>query len=194
MLTRNPLVVPQDKLLFVGTTEKIAKLAPLKGLEPPNYLTNLYPGVFCRDCGDMKWGIISVDTSVLFPDMMSPFKSSARNKRKWKLSLDKYHVCIYHGRIPAAAIVKVMTYNPKSNDFITKTILEQNPEKKDNYEKNLTILKWLNGEDMNLEDIYPDKINYKIISDIGEKIVNRTGLDVYYIKNTEQKRSQRLRT
>jgi hypothetical protein len=57
--------------LYCGTSERIAKLAPVVGLNPTNkpvYLTNVYPGLFAffaTTNDHERFGILEIDTSQL---------------------------------------------------------------------------------------------------------------------------------
>jgi hypothetical protein len=57
--------------LYCGTTEKVAKLAPVVGINParePVYLSDVYPGLlafFASTQGNDRFGIIEVETSFL---------------------------------------------------------------------------------------------------------------------------------
>ncbi len=64
--------------LYVGTTERIAKLAPVVGLNPAGnavYLTDVYPGVlaFFASTGDSeRLGILEINTTDFDPDNFLP--------------------------------------------------------------------------------------------------------------------------
>ena len=203
--------MPQDrkKILFVGANEQIAKLAPTKGLEPPVFLTDIYPGFFClQSHNGSKCGIISVNQEVLIPDMFAPFHFYIKSKDKdevlknikdyktrWKKSLQECGVCIYTGPIQSFAIEKIVTYSPTANDYLTKFITEQpNPcevsakDHKYNYNSNLAIARWLNGEDIKAEDILDKKLNHKTFCELSDKLANRSGLDLYYQRSEKEKR------
>ena len=57
--------------LYFGTTERIAKLAPVVGINPTSesvYLSNVYPGLFAffaSTNGSDRFGIIEVETTFL---------------------------------------------------------------------------------------------------------------------------------
>jgi len=205
-------VSPQDKkTLFVGTSEQIAKLAPTKGLDPQVFLTDVYPGFFClQNCNGCKWGIVSINQDSLLKDMFAPFHFYIKSKDKskdeilqniheyktrWKKSLQDCGVCIYTAPIPPQAVEKVITYSPTANNYLTKFISDQaNPcevspkTHKYDYKSNLTIAKWLNGEDIKVEDVLDNKINHKTFVELSEKIANRSGLDLYYQKSEKDKK------
>jgi len=144
--------VQQGKELYVGTTEQAAKLAPIKGLEPPVILTDSYPGFFCKQkcLPGERWGIISVSLKKLNEEMFAPspafiekFTKKRRGKledriqaildkihtykTKWQKSLNGCGVCLYLANVPPAAIQKVMIYNPdgrEANSAINKIVGE----------------------------------------------------------------------
>lgn len=194
-------VLPQDKL-YVGTSEYIAKLAPVKGLNPMVFLTDVYSGFFCREeCKTSnKWGIISVSLNKLSIDMLAPspaYLKTLKNphKYKWQKSLQETGVCVYTAPIPPFAIERVMIFqNNGSNETINQFIDElPNPynispnEHKSLYKKSLGVAKWLNGEQVECSDMM-NGVNGKILAEIEDKLHNRFGLDLYYIRNEERVR------
>src|SRR5438128_1783209 len=82
----------EPSLLYCGTSERIAKLAPRVGLNPtqePVYLSNVYPGVFAFFAStndNDRFGIVEVDTSVLDPTNFLPaewfLEQTSRQKSK----------------------------------------------------------------------------------------------------------------
>jgi len=131
----------QDRFLFVGTNEQIAKSAPNKGLPPFTVLTDVYTGFFCKQNSgiDEKWGIISISLNELRNDMFAPYigyldkfmknkdvplverhqkllDNINKYKSKWNKSLEEAGVCLYLTKIPPAAIKKVMIYTPSGRD------------------------------------------------------------------------------
>ena len=64
--------------LYCGTTERIAKLAPVAGLNPssdPVYLTDVYPGLFAfmaSTSDEERFGIVEVDVAFLDPANFLP--------------------------------------------------------------------------------------------------------------------------
>jgi len=129
----------RKKFLYVGTTETIAKSAPVKGIEPPVVLSDVYPGYFAfwASTCHQRWGILEVDIENLMPDHLAPFngyteKRSRRKKlteeeinqrrdlhlekaweqrNKWQESLEACGVVLYFMQIPPHAINKVTTYD-----------------------------------------------------------------------------------
>jgi hypothetical protein len=180
----------QDKFLFIGTDEQTAKSAPVKGVNLPIFLTDVYPTYFCpRDVE--RWGIISVNLKYL--GMPNPYPHNA--KYKWQKSLETCGLCTYHHLIPPTAIEKVMIYTPygkHSNDLITELLLAQPDPRhlttkahKSKYENNLCLTKWLNGEEVTA-DSFESCFTYK--ESVKDKIHNKSGLDIYYIRAEEKKR------
>ena len=98
--------------LYCGTTERIAKLAPVHGLNPqhkPVYLTDVYPGLlafYASTNDEERFGIVEVDLTHLDPTNFLPCewyleaisrqkkaKSSREHHRQleaFKKNLDKY--------------------------------------------------------------------------------------------------------
>ena len=193
----NSKSVQQDsEILYVGTNEQIAKLAPIKGLKAPVILTDVYSGFFCRKNNDLKWGIISIIVDKLCDGMFAPFHFKSDKKINWQKSLKDHGACLYNRDIPQSAILKVTIYNPVGNEaniIINKLIEEQNPQEnhKLNYKRNLGITKWLNGEDVDYEEIYNGETSYKLINEMGEKLRNKSGLDVFYFKPEEKVRKSK---
>jgi hypothetical protein len=97
--------------LYCGTTERVAKLAPVLGINPsrePVYLSDVYPGLlafFASTQGNDRFGIIEVETSFLdstnflpcewFLDQISRQKvkttrEHTRRLESFKKNLEKY--------------------------------------------------------------------------------------------------------
>jgi len=209
--------VQQDRILYIGTNEQTAKLAPLKGLEPPIFLTDVYPGFFCKQScqNEEKWGIISVSLNNLHTDMIAPspkyvekyiktkhksitdiLTNIANYKSKWQKSLEGCGVCVYLGTIQPSAIRKVMIYssNGKDTNTVVNQLVNEQPEPhsispaehKALYHKSLGISRWFNGEEIRCNDIFNGETNLKLLSELEDKLANRFGLDVYYIKAEEK--------
>jgi hypothetical protein len=78
--------------LYCGTTERIAKLAPVVGVNPSNeavYLSDVYPGLFAffaSTNGNDRFGIIEIETSFLDSSNFLPcewyLEQAARQKAK----------------------------------------------------------------------------------------------------------------
>lgn len=157
MKTKNINGVLQDKkLLYIGTSEQVAKLAPNKGLEPPVFLTDVYPGFFCKQsckAEDRRWGIISVNLDQLCIEMLAPspmfVEKNTKNKKepleerlkkirdnisvyknKWQKSLNDCGVCLYLSHIPPKAIQKIMIYSAVGKDANTaiNKLVDELPE------------------------------------------------------------------
>lgn len=185
----------QQVKLFIGTNEQTAKLAPVKGLEPPIFLTDVYPAFFCKqNCTNgERWGILSVYINDLHTSNLAPspnyIKKSNKNKStdeilknigyyksKWQKSLDTCGVCVYTLPIPPEAIRKIMIYsdkgrdtNPAINQLVSElpTPHEISPsEHKTLYRKSLSISRWFDGENISCEDIFNGKTNVKLISEL----------------------------
>jgi hypothetical protein len=98
--------------LYCGTTERIAKLAPVVGVNPTNepvYLSDVYPGLFAffaSTNGNDRFGIIEIETSFLDSSNFLPcewyLEQSARPKAKtardqhrrlesYRRALEKHH-------------------------------------------------------------------------------------------------------
>lgn len=200
------LAVPAK--LYVGVTEEIAKVAPTKGLSPVSFLTNIYPGHFCLKY--RKWGIVTVKTNMLCPDMFGPFHlyvdkhSKSRNKDvearqkkildnilkykdRWQQSLSSCGICTYAGNVPAYAIAKVTIFDSAQNSLIKSLVemqvspFEISPQDhKALYHKNLGITRWLAGEMVTPQTLYPEQGDFKKLCEIGEKILDRESLEVFY--------------
>lgn len=209
--------VPQAKTLYVGTNEQVAKLAPVSGLEPPIYLTDVYPGFFCKQLAkDGRWGIISVDVNALYQEMLAPSPeylnkhkknkvtakdlARLRTRTTWQKSIDNCGVCVYTSRIPPNAIQKVMIYSPVGRDTNTaiNQLVSELPEPhsitpsehKALRQKSLGILRWFAGEAVRCDDIFNGQTNLKLINEIDDKLINRAALDVYYIRQEEKERKR----
>jgi hypothetical protein len=90
--------------LYCGTTERIAKLAPVHGLNPnhdPVYLTDVYPGLlaFYASTNDQeRFGIVEVDISHLDPANFMPCewyldaitRQKAKSNREHNRRLDSF--------------------------------------------------------------------------------------------------------
>jgi hypothetical protein len=129
-----------SKVLYFGTTEKVAKEAPVKGIEPPVVLSDVYPGFFAFWASmdsNQRWGIVEVDVENLMPDSIAPFHgyieklgrrkqltteqilerrdkylaSVVTQKEKWKKSLDCCGVVLYLLKVPPHAVTKVTTFD-----------------------------------------------------------------------------------
>ncbi len=95
----------KDKaVLYCGTTERIAKLAPVAGINPAHdrvYLSDVYPGVlafFASTSDSDRFGVIEVDTTKLeganfFPAewyLEQSSRQKAKNSREQNKRLDAY--------------------------------------------------------------------------------------------------------
>jgi hypothetical protein len=146
-----PLTDDKKNYLYVGTTELMAKEAPLKGINPPIILTDVYPGYFAffNSNSDQKWGIIEIDMDFLHDENLAPFhgyleklgrhKSCkktdiwkrrekylgeiSKHKGKWRKSLSDCGACLYLSRISPYAINKVSIYSPF--EAVEKTITKE---------------------------------------------------------------------
>lgn len=185
---------PLDKTLFIGTDEQTAKSAPVKGISPPNLLTDVYPTFSCpRDVE--KWGIIAINLKYL---TVTPTPYPLNSKIKWQKSLETCGLCNFTANIPPNAIEKIMIYTPygkMGNTLITELLLGQlDPRKvtpkehKSNYEKNLCLTKWLHGEEVLVEDFEPCFSDFKVLDTFRDKIHNKSGLDIYYIRAEDKKK------
>ncbi len=214
--------MPLAKVLFIGTNEQKAKVAPLKGLEPPIFLTDVYPAFFCKqDCTNgERWGILSVCLTDLYADKLAPSPSYIkkytktnktaeqilneieRYKSKWEKSLSGCGVCVYNLPIPPKAIQRIMIYScagRETNATINRLINEL-PEPhsvspathKALYHKSLGLSRWFNGEEVRCEDIYNGETNIKLVNELDGSLTNRLGLDMYYLKSEEKKRGKKI--
>lgn len=200
-----------DRILFVGTNEQVAKSAPNKGLPSLTVLTDVYTGLFCKNSckKEEKWGIIAVNLNDLNTDMLAPsleyldkftknklvsvserheklLHNINKHKYKWEKSLKETGMCLYLPNIPSSAIKKVMIYNPNGKDgnvIINEHIYNVSNHKID-YKKNLGFARWLNGENVNGDDVFGDSNN----TELENKLAHRYGLDVYYMKPVEKGR------
>jgi hypothetical protein len=182
----------QDRLLYIGTDEQTAKCAPNYGVNPPVFLTDVYPTFFCpRDAE--RWGIVCVNLKYL--DSPDPFPNS---KIKWQKSLEMCGLCTFPGIIPACAVEKVIIYTPHgkhSNTLITELLLSQRDprrltakEHKLSYEKNLCLIKWLSGEALSPEEFSPCFSDCKVLDTFRDKIHNKSSLEIYYTKTEDRKK------
>jgi hypothetical protein len=99
-----PKLLKELARLYCGTTERVAKLAPVAGLNPssaPVYLSDVYPGYFAllaSTSDQERFGIIEVDLTVLDPANLLPSESyldqisrhKARNSREHHKKLEMY--------------------------------------------------------------------------------------------------------
>lgn len=200
MKLKNGSSVQQDNILYVGVSEQIAKMSPTKGLQPPVILTNVYAPFLClknlKDEPAGRWGIISVRLDKLSREMLTPcqayMKKYKKDNKGWEKSLQLYGTCIYPVEIKPYAIERVMIYDPigrDSNKIINDLVSKQNPNKdhKANYVKNLAITKWLNGEEINCDDLC-ENMTQKAKVEIEEMLYQRSALDVYYIRPEDKVR------
>ena len=197
-INQKDLNAQQDKKLYIGTNEQTAKLSPAKGLIAPIFLTDVYPGFFCKETckNNERWGIISVSLDKLRLDMFAPSLAFKKTKT-WEKSLTEHGVCVYLSQIPPNAIQKVMIYNPsgKHTNIVINQLVNESPNPtsltssvhKINYTKSLGISRWLNGEEIKCVDIFNGDNNVKLI-EYEDELANRFGLDVYYIKPEEKGR------
>src|SRR5260370_39222556 len=98
--------------LYCGTTERVAKLAPIVGVNPSNdpvYLSDVYPGLFAffaSTNGNDRFGIIEIETTLLdksnflpcewFLEQYEPQKAKNAREQHRRLEsshqvLEKYH-------------------------------------------------------------------------------------------------------
>lgn len=83
--------------LYCGTTERVAKLAPVVGLNParkPVYLSDVYPGVFAffASTNDKeRFGILEIDMTVLDPSNFWPCEMFLDQTSRQKVKTSKEH-------------------------------------------------------------------------------------------------------
>ena len=205
------LKIPKMMGVYVGMGAMNAKMASNLGLEPPVILTDVYAGYFASKHDN--WGIIEIDTSLLFPDSFAPFhgyieKSKRRGKKagnrqkyldkiaeykkEWKKSLADCGVYLYLAHIPPNAISRIATFKPDTNDFIRKKATNVNPweitaeEHKNNYWMNYCVATWLACSPLDPE-IEKSKEYVKMLGDFQD----RSGLELYHFQ-TERERNKGL--
>lgn len=167
--------------LYHGTTEMLAKMAPVAGLKPysvphnenePAFssekegtitLTNVYGAYQAFMSSDPKrgerWAIMEINLTRLRTDNLSAHelaKGAGKTKgNTWHRSLESVGLCVYKGQIPAKAISKVWIYNPASNWMITRSVLRiaLGPAHYSADQKQLAIInRWLTGEFVTLDE------------------------------------------
>jgi hypothetical protein len=183
--------VSGKKILYIGTSEEIAKVAPVKGLEPPIFLTNTYAGYFANKSKSTRWGLIEIDIEALFIDCFAPFNEKIP-KKQWKKSLQDTGVCLYTGKIPTYAIQKVVIYTP-TNKFVNQRVDKVNPCKgwsrkhKENYRQNSCLSRWLLGEHVTARQWHDSNVDYNSMAVIEGNLYDRTGLFLFYVKSEKDK-------
>jgi len=90
--------IPKDKLpLYCGTTERVAKLAPVVGLNPSNqpvYLSNIYPGLlafFASTKDNDRFGILEIAYSFLDTANFLPCEWYLEQTSRQKVKAIKEH-------------------------------------------------------------------------------------------------------
>jgi hypothetical protein len=112
-------------------------------------------------------------------------------REQWRDSLDKTGVCMYILQIPTHAITKVTIYTAHgrdSNQYINQQIASVNPfsqeekQHEENVKKHIALTKWLACEPFELQDLSNTKLEGLEIDLLREKIYNRAGLDMFFMK------------
>jgi hypothetical protein len=182
--------------LYHGTNEKIAKMAPSRGIHSnePIALTGVY-GIYqaFMSAGPReRWAIVEIaqdrlQEANLFPALdLLPDRLKEEKGRTWKQSLETVGFCLYNGAIPAAAVRKLWIYNPQSNWLITSCVLqiELGPEHYDKDLKRLSIInRWLTGEYVGIEQWLAEQegsFSREQIEEMGARWSDRSGLDLFY--------------
>lgn len=167
--------------LYHGTTEMLAKMAPVTGLKPysvshnenePAFssekegtitLTNVYGAYQAFMSSDPKrgerWAIMEIHLNRLRTDNLSAHELSRAGVKgrgnTWLRSTETVGLCVHKGPIPAKAISKVWIYNPASNWMITRSVLRiaLGPAHYAADHKQLAIInRWLTGEFVTLDE------------------------------------------
>jgi hypothetical protein len=166
--------------LYHGTTELIAKSAPVKGIEPYDVvgrktgepvfasksqgfvaLTTLYGAyqAFTACNSDDRWAIVEVNTAGMSAGRFTPYGDPMNHMpsryRTWRKSLEQTGLCAYRGPIPPRAISRIWIYLPRSNWLVTRTVLHMSlgAEQFAATQKSLEVIHhWLTGEPVTLEE------------------------------------------
>ena len=147
--------------LYFGTSERLAKLSPVIGIQPgppqlhrqrglirprPNrtkdalFLTTFYGAYFalCNSGPDERWGIVEIEAAALDRKALSPDEDLLRqlhlagNVSRWQDGLTVCGTCVYRSPVSPALITRVAIYDPASNDFITREVRQGIPGPADN--------------------------------------------------------------
>jgi hypothetical protein len=182
-------------------------------------LTSVYPGLLAFDAVNLKekWGVVEIDPYYLEQNMLAPherfllekakvkqgseedyfadlvkLRTEATKKRKqWRNSIENLGLCLYTKQIPLQAITKVTVYDPASNWFMTKAMINCNlSDHKFNFKRHQMLTRWLIGEHITGSQwMGPafDKMPFSEQSKITSILQNKNGLDIYYFGNGNNK-------
>jgi len=198
--------MPTEIKLYHGTTEKVAKIAPMNGIKPyavphnahepvfsdPDsatiHLTNVYPALQAFSACQRweRWGIVEV----LWEKMAGKLEPDTRcwggrgKAPDWQWSLDQIGMCVCD-EIPAKAIGKVWIFHPQSNWFITREILSValTPEAhRQNLPRMTLLTNWLTGSLVSIDDWLGEekkRFNREEVDKMSGLLSERSGLDLY---------------
>lgn len=151
---------------YIGTTEKIAKESPIKGIKDV-ILSDVYAPYFSYLQKETNWAIIELNIDIETLKLL-PFIGNNLQK-----SLKNCGTCAYKGFLNPDKISKIVIYNKNTNPFITNWVIKSfdKTKHKVNYQKNYLISQWFWG--------------YKLEDDLWEGCCecfrNRDGLELFYV-------------
>jgi hypothetical protein len=194
--------------LYHGTVEAIAKRSPVHGLKPytiarhpdePRFsseeegyivLTSAYAAYQAFTVADPekdeRWALVEVRPDKLRRQNLGAYGRLRKGGAGWRQSLERTGLCVHQGAIPAAAIGKVWTYNPRSNWMITSTVLQMDLGVKRftaDRAKLQVVTRWLTGEFVTVEEWLAEQkgqFGQEQLEEMGEVWHDRTGLDLFY--------------
>lgn len=186
------------KLLYHGTTERVAKVAPMSGVKPyalshqPQervysnpakgilHLTDVLAPLQALCAADIlteeRWGIIEVDPSKLD---LRPDPYCHSKKKTWQNTLAITGMCVCSW-IPSEAIRKIWVFNPLSNWYITRQVLHTATGKRT--AEVVKLAQWFGGGYVTAEDLLDDPSIFtrQEFEKLNSRLSDRTGLDLFY--------------
>jgi hypothetical protein len=210
-LSLDQLLLPQDNIpelkpylpVYVGLSAIHAKEAPAKGVRLYFFqdglipIACLNPGFFAAQSAKIgNWGIVKINPAYLSVSNFLPFylknmsiERKVNSRRLWCKSLASFGAFLYSANIPPSAILRVMTFDPTSNDFVTNFLLENGVSNKHSQvvKHRLKLLSsWLMAENTNvLLDWFPDvedefDIDPQVRVATMKSLGNQFGLELFF--------------
>jgi hypothetical protein len=174
-------------LLYYGTTESVAKSAPLVGIPSTNIvLTTCYASfqAFTACFIGERWAIVEITVRKLNKGSLLPHADL--QGKPWQKSLDMMGVCLHPEAIPAKAIGKIYIFNPQSNWMITRSVLHVSmgvKAHKGQHKCQEVINRWLTGEFVTLDEwleTQKEVFSKEQKDEMTELWNDRSGLDLFY--------------
>lgn len=190
------------------------KLTKLNRRKQRLYLTSIYPAyfAFCNTESEERWGIVEIDAAALDPYAFLPdedyllrrpgngtnhhtrLKERANDVRahldeyrlEWRECLERFGTCVYEASILQPCITRVAIYDPPSNAFMTRQVMDTTLSLvgyQSGCLRNRHITAWLMGQNITCQNWLADGFEATSIEDrdkIIDALQETSGLDIFY--------------